>query len=80
MSPFGPAVACASRRCWWNPRSRFKWASDQEIAEHLLISIHTVKEYGKNIRRKYQVKSRLQLISALLGRRQLPDAAGPSAR
>lgn len=45
-----------------------KGASDREISDHLLISIHTVKEYGKSIRRKYQVKSRLQLISALLGR------------
>jgi two-component system response regulator NreC len=52
-----------------------KGASDREIAEHLLISIHTVKEYGKSIRRKYQVKSRLQLISALLGRRQPPAEA-----
>lgn len=45
-----------------------KGASDREISDHLLISIHTVKEYGKSIRRKYNVKSRLQLISALLGR------------
>lgn len=45
-----------------------KGASDREISDDLLISIHTVKEYGKSIRRKYQVKSRLQLISALLGR------------
>lgn len=36
-----------------------KGASDREIAEHLLISIHTVREYGKSIRRKYQVNSRL---------------------
>ncbi len=52
-----------------------KGASDRQIAEHLLISIHTVKEYGKRIRRKYQVKSRLQLISALLARKQEPAAA-----
>ena len=57
-----------------------KGASDRDISEHLLISIHTVKEYGKSIRRKYQVKSRLQLISALLGRRQAPAAAVPAAR
>ena len=57
-----------------------KGASDRDISEHLLISIHTVKEYGKSIRRKYQVKSRLRLISALLGRRQAPAAAVPAAR
>ena len=57
-----------------------KGASDRDISEHLLISIHTVKEYGKSIRRKYQVKSRPQLISALLGRRQAPAAAVPAAR
>jgi DNA-binding CsgD family transcriptional regulator len=45
-----------------------KGASDFQIAEQLQISIHTVKEYGKSIRSKYQVKTRLQLISALLGR------------
>ncbi len=57
-----------------------KGASDRDISEHLLISIHTVKEYGKSIRRKYNVKSRLQLISALLGGRQAPAAAVPAAR
>ncbi len=56
-----------------------KGASDRDISEHLLISIHTVKEYGKSIRRKYQVKSRLQLISMLLGQRLAP-AAAPAAR
>jgi DNA-binding NarL/FixJ family response regulator len=45
-----------------------KGVSDVQIAEQLQISIHTVKEYGKRIRRKYQVKTRLQLISALLRR------------
>lgn len=45
-----------------------KGASDVQIAEQLQISIHTVKEHGKRIRSKYQVKTRLQLISALLGR------------
>lgn len=45
-----------------------KGATDREISETMLISIHTVKEHGQSIRRKYQVKSRLQLISALLGR------------
>ena len=55
-------------------------ASDREISEQLLISIHTVKEYGKSIRRKYQVKSRLQLISALLRRSQAPAAGLTSGR
>ena len=56
-----------------------KGASDRDISEHLVISIHTVKEYGKSIRRKYQVKSRLQLISMLLGQRLAP-AAPPATR
>ena len=45
-----------------------KGASDSEIAEKLQISLYTVKEYGKSIRSKYQVKTRIQLISSLLGR------------
>jgi DNA-binding NarL/FixJ family response regulator len=57
-----------------------KGATDRDISEHLLISVHTVKEYGKSIRRKYNVKSRPQLISALLGRLQAPAAAVPAAR
>lgn len=57
-----------------------KGATDRDISEHLLLSVHTVKEYGKSIRRKYNVKSRLQLISALLGRLQAPAAAVPAAR
>lgn len=57
-----------------------KGATDREIAGHLLISIHTVKEYGKSIRRKYQVKTRLQLISTLLERRRAPAASVPTAR
>jgi DNA-binding NarL/FixJ family response regulator len=57
-----------------------KGATDRDISEHLLISVHTVKEYGKSIRRKYNVKSRLQLISALLGRKQAPASAVPAAR
>ena len=56
-----------------------KGASDRDISEHLLISINTVKDYGKSIRRKYQVKSRLQLISMLLGQRLAP-AAAPATR
>jgi DNA-binding NarL/FixJ family response regulator len=57
-----------------------KGASDRDISEHLLISIHTVKGYGKSIRRKYNVKSRLQLISVLLGRRQASAAAVPASQ
>ena len=57
-----------------------KGATDRDISEHLLISVHTVKEYGKSIRRKYNVKSRLQLISALLGRKPTPAAAVPAAQ
>jgi DNA-binding CsgD family transcriptional regulator len=45
-----------------------KGASDLDISEQLRISIYTVKDYGKSIRKKYQVKSRLQLISSLLAR------------
>jgi DNA-binding NarL/FixJ family response regulator len=45
-----------------------KGCSDQDISEQLRISIYTVKGYGKSIRKKYQVKSRLQLISSLLAR------------
>ena len=57
-----------------------KGASDRDISEHLLISIHTVKDYGKSIRRKYRVKSRMQLISMLLGQRLASGAALPAAR
>ena len=57
-----------------------KGASDRDISDQLLISIHTVKDYGKSIRSKYQVKSRLQLISALLGRSQAPAATVSAAR
>ena len=42
-------------------------SSDRDISDQLTISIHTVKEYGKSIRTKYQVKTRMQLISILLG-------------
>jgi len=42
--------------------------SDVAIANALGISIHTVKDYGKSIRAKYNVKTRVQLISSLLGR------------
>jgi DNA-binding NarL/FixJ family response regulator len=52
-----------------------KGASDRDISDQLLISIHTVKDYGKSIRSKYQVKSRLQLISMLLGQRFASGAA-----
>jgi len=52
-----------------------KGASDRDISDQLLISIYTVKDYGKSIRSKYQVKSRLQLISMLLGQRFASGAA-----
>jgi DNA-binding NarL/FixJ family response regulator len=42
--------------------------SDMQVADQLQLSIHTVKEHGKSIRRKYNVKTRLQLISVVLGR------------
>jgi DNA-binding CsgD family transcriptional regulator len=45
-----------------------KGLSDVAIADALGISILTVKHYGKSIRVKYNVKTRIQLISALLGR------------
>lgn len=51
-------------------------AADMEIARQLQISIHTVKEYGKSIRAKYKVKTRLQLVSALLGSTIAPAARG----
>jgi DNA-binding CsgD family transcriptional regulator len=35
-----------------------------------------VKDYGKSIRRKYRVKSRLQLISALLSSSLKPVSNG----
>ena len=41
--------------------------SDVAIAAALGISIHPVNDYGKRIRVKYNVKTRVQLISALLG-------------
>ena len=50
-----------------------KGLSDIEITDHLQLSIHTVKEHGKNIRRKYNVKTRLRLISILLGRALSPQ-------
>jgi DNA-binding NarL/FixJ family response regulator len=53
-----------------------KGASDREIADNLSISAHTVKDYGKSIRRKYRVKSRLQLISALLSSSLKPVSNG----
>jgi DNA-binding NarL/FixJ family response regulator len=49
-----------------------KGFTDRDISDKLQISVYTVKEYGKSIRDKYQVKTRLQLISALLSRNLLP--------
>jgi DNA-binding CsgD family transcriptional regulator len=48
-----------------------KGLTDRDISDKLQISVYTVKEYGKSIRAKYQVKTRLQLISALLTRNLL---------
>ena len=45
-----------------------KGLSDMQIADQTQLSIYTVKEHGKSIRRKYNVNTRLQLISSLLGR------------
>ncbi|MFZ0406888.1 MAG: LuxR C-terminal-related transcriptional regulator [Cyanobium sp.] len=49
-------------------RGALKGFSDVQIADAMQISVHTVKDYGKSIRGKYNVKTRLQLVSALLGR------------
>jgi DNA-binding NarL/FixJ family response regulator len=49
-----------------------KGFTDRDISDKLQISVYTVKEYGKSIRVKYKVKTRLQLISALLSRNLLP--------
>lgn len=43
-----------------------KGFTDKDISDKLLISVYTVKEYGKSIRAKYGVKTRLQLLSSLL--------------
>jgi len=50
-----------------------KGSSDMQIADQLQLSIHTVKEYGKSIRKKYNVKTRLHLMSSLLGRARTPQ-------
>jgi DNA-binding NarL/FixJ family response regulator len=42
--------------------------SDKEISNQLGISIETVKDYGKSIRSKYNVKTRFELIGIVLGR------------
>jgi DNA-binding NarL/FixJ family response regulator len=42
--------------------------SDKEISTQLGISIETVKDYGKSIRIKYNVKTRFELIGVVLGR------------
>ena len=40
--------------------------SDRDIANHLHLSIHTVRDYNKSIRNKFGVKSKLQLASMML--------------
>jgi len=40
--------------------------SDQAIADHLQLSIHTVRDYNKSIRSKFGVKSRMELASIML--------------
>ena len=50
-----------------------KGFSDVDISVQLQLSIHTVKEYGKSIRKKYRVKTRMQLIAILLGRVMSPE-------
>jgi DNA-binding NarL/FixJ family response regulator len=44
--------------------------SDKQISEEINLSPDTVKWYGKSIRSKYNVKSRLQLIAMLLSTNQ----------
>jgi DNA-binding NarL/FixJ family response regulator len=44
--------------------------SDQEIADSPCLSIHTVRDYNKSIRRKFGVKSKVQL-AAMIVRRSL---------
>ncbi len=43
---------------------------DREIADSLCLSIHTVRDYNKSIRRKFGVKSKVQL-AAMIVRRSL---------
>ncbi len=40
--------------------------SDRDIANSLHLSIHTVRDYNKSIRRKYGVKSKMQLAAMML--------------
>jgi DNA-binding NarL/FixJ family response regulator len=72
-------LAAANQKSYVSSRARarlrapeavllLKGLSDVAIADALGISIYTVKDYGKSIRAKYNVKTRVQLISALLGR------------
>ena len=55
-----------------------KGVSDMDIAVQLQLSIHTVKEYGKSIRKKYRVKTRLQLIAILVSRVMSPSLLSAS--
>lgn len=47
---------------------------DQQIADHLVISVHTVKQHLKSIYRKLGVASRVELARAVLMRRGAGDA------
>lgn len=40
--------------------------SDREIADSLCLSIHTVRDYNKSIRRKFGVKSKVQLAAMIV--------------
>ena len=40
--------------------------TDREIADSLILSIHTVRDYSKSIRNKFGVKSKLQLAATIL--------------
>ena len=41
-------------------------STDQEIADSLRLSIHTVRDYNKSIRNKFGVKSKVQLAAMML--------------
>jgi DNA-binding NarL/FixJ family response regulator len=47
--------------------------TDKQISEAMNLSPDTVKWYGKSIRNKYNVKSRLQLITMLLAAKLQPS-------
>ena len=49
-------------------------STDQEIADSLRLSIHTVRDYNKSIRNKFGVKSKVQL-AAMMVRHSLGHSA-----